>query len=233
MKWKSLLTIEEASMIGAGLTDSYTSQKDLNHKLSAAWAKYEEGGASLDSAVDEGGDYFAEYCVAVIDWGDFYKIYEHWMAAHQIKESLVHDLQCIIDGSYVDSPLEILSPSNFIELDATELEGVVCSKISLAKWFGQHDINIAKLFYPGFTEQMFHQTKLRPSSILKTKAVPLASKSENAYNRTVKALAEALVGGLTGRHYADAEVIAAALASKGIKPPVCNKVLAGYLKNAS
>lgn len=232
MKWKSLLTVREASFIGAGLVGLYSCPDDLNEKLRSTFKSYNELEQTFKQPFDWGGDFDPDFTLLILGWDDLTKVYNHWMGANQIKESLVHDLQCIIDGSYVDCPLEITSPVNFMELTTKQLEDVECSKVSFAKWFAQHDFDTAKMLYPAFTEEMFSQTKVNPNKLLKLKAPALAPKSENAYARTVKALAEALVGELTGKNYADAETIAAALASKGVEPPVCKRVLAGYLEKA-
>lgn len=58
----------------------------------------------------------------------------------------------------------------------------------------------------------------------------LAPKTINDYLRTIRALSNSLIGGLTGKHYSDAQTIATAL--KG-NCPVSEKKLADYLKEAS
>lgn len=57
-------------------------------------------------------------------------------------------------------------------------------------------------------------------------------KARNAYLRTIAAMGNALVGGLTGKHHTDAEAILSVLASKGIAEPVGKAALSDYLKEA-
>lgn len=58
----------------------------------------------------------------------------------------------------------------------------------------------------------------------------LPTKTKNDYLRTIRALSSSLIGGLTERHYSDAQAIASILKENC---PVSEKQLAKYLKEAS
>lgn len=60
----------------------------------------------------------------------------------------------------------------------------------------------------------------------------LSTKRKNSYLKTIAALSEALIGGMTGKPNTDAEAVLAALASKSVEAPIKNKALANYLKEA-
>jgi len=60
----------------------------------------------------------------------------------------------------------------------------------------------------------------------------ISTKSKNAYLKTIQALSDALIDGLTGSNNKDANAILASLDIKGIDRPVGDKTLAKYLEEA-
>jgi hypothetical protein len=60
----------------------------------------------------------------------------------------------------------------------------------------------------------------------------ISPKSRNVFIRTIRALSEALIDGLTGKPYPDAEAILRALELKGIDAPISSRKLAEYLKES-
>ena len=69
-------------------------------------------------------------------------------------------------------------------------------------------------------------------SISDTNEKKLATKTKNAYLKTIHSLSEALTSGLTGTKNKDAAAILKTLELKGIPHPVSQKTLADYLEEA-
>ena len=57
-------------------------------------------------------------------------------------------------------------------------------------------------------------------------------KSKNSYLKTILALSDALIDGLTGKPSTDAQAVMSQLAGKGIECPFGEKTLSNYLKEA-
>lgn len=66
----------------------------------------------------------------------------------------------------------------------------------------------------------------------RTENKSLSPKTKNAYLRTIRALAEAVIGGLTGKHSKDAQAILTKLELQGLTTPIKEDALAKYLQEA-
>jgi len=115
--------------------------------------------------------------------------------------------------------------------------------------FSQQHIKSLKIFFGEFEGgdiekeirksafKLYIEGKLTPRNkdIIKAeqpKEIKLSSKTKNAYLKTIYALSEALVEGLTGAKNKDAGAVIAALSAKGIDPPIGEKALGNYLDEA-
>ena len=219
MKWKSALTAEEAALFAVG----FESYKTLE---------------AARIGVDSPPHWFSRE-----DWEDGYA---REIVDHEEEQSAK---LTIVEGIHEALLAEISIADPYQESDANSClviaqraqlgeccTDIVCArstvtKLSLAKWFWQHDHEMAKRFWPSITEELAHPPLVEiPKSRV---TAELSTKSKNSYLKTIGALAEALIDGLTGKPNTDAEAILAALASKKVEVPVSNKTLASYLEQSN
>ena len=210
MKWKSALKAEEAALLATGL-DRYKTIKNLRADLPMPW---EDPSDSDDPQVFD--------LVAKAEMAE--ELYEALC-----EEILVADLYSQ-NRSSVKSILEIAIRVQLSEYDiCAASDCCTVTKQSLAKWFWQHDQRIAKLFWADINDEL---AKPLPTLIKTAIEKDTSTKSANSYLKTIYALSDALVDGLTGKPNTDAECILAALATKGVDAPVGKKTLADYLAKA-
>jgi len=158
------------------------------------------------------------------------------ITAHKIYDALIQDIyladpyeEFAVKGA--TSPLVIAMRVQQSEHDNyIAAEKCTATKLSLAKWFWQHDQEMAKKFWPSITDEIANPPQpIRQPSEAKTQN---STKGYNSRNKIIAALSDALIDGKTGQHTKDAETVLAALASKGVKAPVGPKALSEYLKAA-
>lgn len=219
MKWKSALTAEEAALFAVGF-ESYktleTAKTELDFPVhSFSRVDWEDGDAN--AIVDHEAEELAKLTTVE-------GIYEALLAEISIADPY--------QESDFNSCLVIAQRAQLGEL-CTDIfcAGSTVTKLSLAKWFWQHDHEMAKRFWPSITEELAHPPLVEmPKSGVTTE---LSTKSKNSYLKTIGALAEALIDGLTGKPNTDAEAILAALASQQVEAPVSKKTLASYLEQSN
>ena len=212
MKWKTVLTANEAALFASGI-DGFKSIEDAK----TAWI--------FSSIAPEAGQ------EEDVELGEKVKV------AEEIYEALLAEI-IVADPSdnqpYLCGATSLLEVAMRVqrseEIDFICPEKCTVTKLSLAKWFWQHDHDIAKKFWPSITEELVYppqQNQVKPA--INTEP---ATKSKNSYLKTIAALSSALIGGLTGKPTTDAEAVLAALAGKNVEAPIKDKALANYLKEA-
>jgi len=207
MKWKSALKPEEAALLATGL-DRYKTIKNLRADLPMPW---EDPSDSDDPQVFD--------LVAKAEMAE--ELYEALC-----EEILVADLYSQ-NRSSVKSILEIAIRVQLSEYDiCAASDCCTVTKQSLAKWFWQHDKQIAKLFWAEINDEV---ARSLPKEINTEIEKSPSTKSANSYLKTIYALSDALVGGLTGKPNTDADCVLVVLAGKNVEAPVGAKALAGYL----
>ncbi|MDC0403732.1 hypothetical protein OAM26_01680 [Porticoccaceae bacterium] len=212
MKWKTVLTAEEAALFATGI-DGFKSIEKAKTKWVVSQIAPVEG-----QEVDE-------------------ELGEKVQVAEEIYEALLAEI-IVADPSdnqpYLCGATSLLEVAMRVqrseEIDFICPEKCTVTKLSLAKWFWQHDHDIAKKFWPSITEELVYppqQNQVKPAINIEP-----ATKSKNSYLKTIAALSSALIGGLTGKPTTDAEAVLAALAGKNVEAPIKDKALANYLKEA-
>jgi len=219
MKWKSALTAEEAALFAVGF-ESYKTLEVAKKELvfpvhSFSRGDWEDGDAN--EIVNHEKEELAKLTTVE-------SIYEALLAEISVADPY-HE-------SDVNSCLVIAQRAQLGEL-CTDIfcARSTVTKLSLAKWFWQHDHKMAKRFWPSITEELAHFPLVEMPKLGVT--AELSTKSKNSYLKTIGALAEALIDGLTGKPNTDAEAILAALASKQVEAPVSKKTLASYLEQSN
>lgn len=145
-----------------------------------------------------------------------------------IEEILLADPFCA-DRLFCKTQLVIAKRAQLDELDTTLVpELCTVTKLSLAKWFWQHDHNMARRFWPSITEGLACMPSAQGGEV----EMPLSGKTKNTYLKTIAALSNALIDGLSGKHNPDADAVLAALAAKGVEAPLKQRALSDYLKEA-
>ena len=225
MKWKTVLTADEAALFATGI-DSFKSIEDAR----ASWAFSQPPPPTTAQALD--GDQHLD-----TQQKEYEELGDKVRMAEEIYEALLteivvadpYDNQLHLCGA--TSPLEVaIRVQHSEDLDFICPERCSLTKLSLAKWFWQHDHDIAKKFWPSITEELVYppqQNQVNPT----TNTEP-ATKTKNSYLKTIAALSEALIGGLTGKPNTDAYAVLVALAEKSVEAPIKDKALANYLKEA-
>jgi hypothetical protein len=229
-KWKSALTAEEAALIALEVADygslgglkkhvDYLGE-EIEH-LTYGLADIEEGRVDPEGMERNHG----EWC-------------ESYNEALGIYEALLNELLIAdpwIEDNVVDTELVLALRAQKSELETYLVpENCTVTKKSLARWFYQHDIEMAKKFDPNIEETI----KVKPlnDQIRKTNIInnsKPSTKTVNSYLKIIAALTDALIGGRTGTPNTDAEALLAALSAKNVTAPVEKKTLAKYLKEAS
>lgn len=161
--------------------------------------------------------------------------HEHLVAeAEELYKGLIAEIILKFDlnkGSVAGSSL--LNIESYSYKDGPHEEGLTpekctVTKNSLALWF--HDMGDeekAKICDPHYM--------IRPavdnhdSAVIADEPNP---KSKNSYLKTILALSDALIDGLTGKPSTDAQAVMSQLAGKGIECPFGEKTLSNYLKEA-
>lgn len=208
MKWKSALTAEEAALLSTGL-QVYRTLDALPYPAPLPPGCHDEEKEQRNTQIK---------------------------TANEIYEALLQEIyladpyeESATEG--VTSPLAIAMRVQQSEHDNyIAPEKCTVTKLSLAKWFWQHDQEMAKKFWPSITDEIVHPPQpIRQPSEAKTQN---STKGYNSRNKIIAALSDALIDGKTGQHNKDAETVLAALASKGVKAPIGQKALSDYLKAA-
>ena len=225
MKWKTALTAEEAALFAVGF-EGYESLEVARNQVDPdpgpdpflppynfSREQWEDG--SAEQAINEDQEQRGRLTMAE-------DIYEALLAEIYLADPY---------PQYEMDVKSCLVVAHRVQAHETYPE-IVCkmstvTKISLAKWFWQHDHAMAKRFWPSITEELA-LPPLVETPKPKVNIEP-STKSKNAYLKTIGALSEALIDGLTGKPNTDAEVILASLASKKVEEPVSKKTLAAYL----
>lgn len=180
MKWKTVLTAEEAALFATGI-DGFKSIKDAK----TTWVVSQiPPGPNLE---------------------EYEELGEKVKVAEEIYEALVAEI-IVADPS--DNQPYLCGATSLLEVamrvqhsDFICPEKCTVTKLSLAKWFWQHDHGIAKKFWPSITEELVYppqQNQVKPA--INTEP---ATKSKNSYLKTIAALSSALIGGLTGKPTTD------------------------------
>lgn len=224
MKWKTTLTADEAALFATSI-DGFKSVEDAR----ISWAFSQPPPPTAAQALD--GDPYLD-----AQQKEYDELGEKVRMAEEIYEALLQEI-ALADPyeqytGNVASALDVAIRAQHSEdMDFIYPEKCTVTKLSLAKWFWQHDHDIAKKFWPSITEeQVYPPQQNQVKSIANTEP---ATKTKNSYLKTIAALSEALIGGLTGKPNTDADAVLAALAGKNIEAPIKNKALANYLKEAS
>lgn len=124
----------------------------------------------------------------------------------------------IVKYSYKDEPHE----------EGLAPEKCTVTKNSLALWF--HDMGDerkAKICDPHYMTRPAVDN--HDSAVIADEPNP---KSKNSYLKTILALSDALIDGLTGKPSTDAQAVMSRLADKGVDCPFGEKTLSNYLKEA-
>ncbi len=101
---------------------------------------------------------------------------------------------------------------------------------SIAAWFmDQGETGIAMQFFPSILS-VWEPSASKPANPLKPKDEDIATKTKNAYLKTISALSMALISGSCGKPHTDAEAVLSILDKAGIEHPVSKRKLAEYLK---
>ena len=226
MKWKTALTAEEAALFASDI-DGFKTLVALRQSVISAKnpppVAYTQGDIE-DGLVDPEKE--------EADLAEFIGRAE---MAEEIYEALLQEI--VLADPYeqytgnVASVLDVaIRAQHSEEMDFIYPEKCTVTKLSLAKWFWQHDHDIAKKFWPSITEELVYPPQ--PKQIKPSTNIEPAAKTKNAYLKTISSLSAALIGGLTGKPNTDAEAVLAALAEKAVEAPIGEKALANYLKDA-
>lgn len=223
MKWKTALTAEEAALFAVDL-ESYKTLENARKELDIPpcdVSQFDQG-AWMDGIPQE-----------IIKEEE--QLSSKLMMLEGIYESLLAEI--LLADPYRECDNEVnscLVIAHRAQRDEFLID-IVCksstvTKLSLAKWFWQHDHNIAKRFWPSISEELAYPSQTEQVKY-KFNSEP-STKSKNAYLKTINALSKALINGLTGKPNTDAEAVLAALATKQVEEPVSKKTLAIYLEQA-
>lgn len=205
MRWKRSLTPEEAALFVFNLESYKTleeAKKGSMHFLDDAEIRY-----SHEYMVEE---------------------------AQELYEYLID--QVVIKASYEkgcrgeDTVLKIAQYSFKDDFHKEELFPEKCTftKNSLAIWFHEMgDEQKAKMCDPHYATRPAVDDQ--NPEISSDEPSP---KSKNSYLKTISALSDALIDGLTGKPSTDAQAVMSQLAAKGIGCPFAEKTLSNYLKEA-
>ncbi|WP_372836585.1 hypothetical protein, partial [Pontibacterium sp.] len=209
MKFKTALTAEEAALLAVDLErypDFSAAHEGLQfaHKLSSV----------EDCTI--GPDRMA----LVIE-----ELMTSIRTAKEIYRALVDDI-VLADPLYppmdnrVTSHLVIASRAQYSEVeDYIVPEKCTVTKSSLAAWFWQHDQDIAKKFAPTITAQSID---VGGGTAVQVRNDP-NTKKLNSLLRTVAALSDVVIDGLTGVKNKDAEMVCIVFDQKGKEYPVSKK----------
>jgi len=160
------------------------------------------------------------------------------ITAHKIYDALIQDIyladpyeEFAVKGA--TSPLVIAMRVQQSEHDNyIAAEKCTATKLSLAKWFWQHDQEMAKKFWPSITDEIVHPPQ--PMNSTTPANATTSPKGYNSLHKTIALLSDALINGRSGKPNTDAEAVLAVLAQKAssASEPVDKKTLAKYLKAA-
>lgn len=213
IKWVDSVTAETAAVVAVGLEQFHSLQK------------------------------VKQQIILEIDANELQKLQVKYNDAKVICEALQEAIE-LVDPDLSppnDGALPVLFISKIVRLRGSEdfgLGGALApekckvTKTSLAEWFWARDKEVAKKFDGNIEYRMMSTPTLHSSmSKMESKKKP-ATKSVNYQLKTIAALSDALIGGLTDKKHKDAEAILVALAEKGIESPVGSRALAKYLGQA-
>lgn len=224
MEWKSALTADEAALFATGL-ECYESVESARRDCEAR----EEHPADCfysPEEIERGAIEEYEANRPIIE--------SQIRAAEEIYEALINEI-VLIDANCPPSESSCIVIA--IRVAASSEGGCLIpkectmTKLSLAKWFWQHDHDVARKFWPSINEELVCPPQSK--QVKSAASSEPATKSKNSYLKTIAALSDALIDGLTGRPNTDAEAVLASLSGKGVAAPITPKTLANYLKEAS
>lgn len=222
MKWKTAFTAKEASEIAADIEWFYT--------LSS------EGQASVldkrDSAYEE---LFEKEPLSSEAEFELEEIKQQIRTEEAIYKALLDEIVFADSSSQAEdrhsSPLVIMNreqranDDNRIDPAKSKVSGE-----SLAEWFWGFDKEIAEKFDLDIESKMEATNDNQSRDRVNSENMQPARKTVNLQLKLIYALSTALAGGsLTGIKNKDAEIVMAALASKGINCPICKRTLSDYL----
>jgi hypothetical protein len=222
MKWKTALTAEEAALLAAGV-DRFKTLAELRRavihvKDPPPLCDIGYGFVDLENEADEIAKFIGKAEMA-----------------EEIYEAILHEI--VLADPYekyagsVTSVLEVALRAQISEFEDFIVPGrCTVTKLSLAKWFWLHDHDIAKKFWPSITEELVDPPQQRQAKPATT--TEPTTKTKNTYLKTIAALSEGLISGLTGKPSTDAEAVLVALARKNVEAPITSRALANYLKEA-
>ena len=226
MKWKTALTAEEAALLATGL-ESYKTLPELRKTIIST-----KESLPIDYTLGDAEGGLVDPEKVAEELAEFESKAQ---TVEEIYEALL--LEIVLADPYeqytgnVNSFLDVAIRAQHSEdMDFIYPEKCTVTKLSLAKWFWQHDHDLAKKFWPSITEELVFPPEPKQAKV--NSNLEPGTKSINSYLKTISALSDGLIEGLTGKPNTDAEAVLAALASKRVDAPLSKKTLANYLERA-